>query len=189
MATSPDELVVASYGEVYVADVGTTLPTSPTASLDAGFTGLGYVTEDGVSLSVEPEIEEFMAWQSRQAVRRELTGQSITVSFALEQWNTENLLLAFGGGEVTSPSAGVYRYEFPDDEDALQEKAIVVEWKDGARDWRFVASRGNVTDAVETSLNRSNLAVLPITFQVLDADDGGAPAYILTDDSAFTTGS
>lgn len=189
MATDPDQLVVASYGEIYIADTGTTLPTSPTAALNAGFTSLGYVTEDGVTLSVEPEIEEFMAWQSRQAVRRELTGQSITVSFELEQWNTENLLLAFGGGQVTQPSAGVFKYEFPDDEDALQEKAIVVEWKDGQRDWRFVASRGNVTEAVETSLNRSNLAVLPITFQVLDAESGGAPAYILTDDSAFVTGS
>lgn len=188
MAQDPDQLVVASYGEVYVADVGTTLPTSPTAALNAGFTSLGYVTEDGVSLSVEPEIEEFMAWQSRQAVRRELTGQSITVSFALEQWNTENLLLAFGGGEVTSPSAGVFKYAFPEDDDGLQEKSIVVEWKDGQRDWRFVASRGNVTDAVETNLNRSNLAVLPITFQVLDAESGTS-AYILTDDSAFTTGS
>ena len=56
-----NELLVASSGSVYVAPVGTTLPTSATASLNAAFTELGYVTEDGVSLNVEPQIEEFMA--------------------------------------------------------------------------------------------------------------------------------
>jgi hypothetical protein len=183
-----NELLVASSGSVYVAPVGTTLPTSATASLNAAFTELGYVTEDGVSLNVEPQIEEFMAWQSRQPVRRELTGQDITVSFSLEQWNSDSIILAFGGGSVTE-AGGQYTYNFPADTEALDERALVVEWKDGTKDYRAVFARGNVTDSVETSLTRSNLAVLPITFKALEPSAGGAAAYIVTDDTAFTAAS
>lgn len=178
------ELVVASYGTVNVAPVGTPLPSSPTASLNVAFTELGYVTEDGVTISVSPEIEEFMAWQSRQAVRRELTGQEIQLSFELEQWNDETIILAFGGGEVTT-AGGVSRYDFPTDEAALDERSLVVDWKDGDKSWRVVCERGNVTDAVETNLNRSNLAVLPINFKALDPTDGGEPAYLLWDDPNY----
>lgn len=186
--TDASELVVASSGSVAVAPVGTTLPTSATASLNAAFTDLGYITEDGVSLTVEPQVEEFMAWQSRQPVRRELTGQDITVSFALEQWNSDSIILAFGGGDVTE-AGGQYTYNFPADTDALDERALVVSWKDGTKDYRAVFARGNVTDSVETSLTRSELSVLPITFKALEPTAGGAAAYIVTDDTAFTAAS
>jgi hypothetical protein len=188
MAKDATELVVASAGAVYVGPTSATLPTSPTASLSNDWTELGYVTEDGVALQVEPQIEEFMSWQSRQPVRRELTGQDITVTFSLQQWNSDSVILAFGGGSVTS-SNGVYTYNFPGDDEAIDEKALCVEWSDGSRDWRAVFARGNVTDSVETNLTRSELAVLPITFKALEPAAGGAAAYIVTNDAAFTAAS
>lgn len=183
------ELVVASSGSIHVAPVGTALPTSESAALNAAFVDLGYATEDGVSLSVSPDIAEFMAWQSRQAVRRELTTQEITLSFSLEQWNANSIVLAFGGGEVTTPTAGHYRYDFPAEGDALDERTLVVDWEDGDRNFRIVVARGNVTDAVDTTVTRGQLAVLPIAFKALQPDDGSATAYILSDDHAFGTGS
>jgi hypothetical protein len=46
------EYVVAGTGEAYVGAVGATAPTTPTSSLSvASWTGLGYHTEDGVSIS------------------------------------------------------------------------------------------------------------------------------------------
>lgn len=186
MAQDTSELRVASHGDIYVAPVGTALPTDVDSALNAAFINLGLVTEDGVSMSVSPEVESFMAWQRRQAVRRELVNQDITLSFALEQWNAENVKFAFGGGAVSEPSAGLFRYDFPDGDDALDERAIVVEWQDGPdHRWRIVFERGNVMEAVESQFVRNALAVLPITFGVLAADDGGSPGYILADDLEF----
>lgn len=183
-----NELVVAGTGQVYVAPVGTALPTTPTASLNAAFVGLGYTSEDGVSISVEPEITDFPAWQSRQPVRRELTNQAISVSFSLLQWNETNVPLAFGGGTISG--SGPYRYDFPTGDDALDERAMVVDVQDGERHMRFVLPRGNVTDSVEAQFVRTEAAVLPITFSVLEPIGGGAPGYFLTDDdAAFAAGS
>lgn len=188
MGIDAAELVVASNGSVSVAPAGTALPTTPSASLNAAFVDLGYVTEDGVTLTVEPSVEEFMAWQSRQAVRRELTGQAISVGFELEQWSADSVTLAFGGGQITSAS-GVYKYEWPSDSDSLEEVSCVIDWQDGDRSWRACFGRATITDSVETTFQRSSLATLPITLSVLDAADGGAPGYIVTDDPAFNPGS
>lgn len=183
------ELVVAGNGQIYVAPVGTALPAGPSTALNAAFIGLGYTTEDGASFSVSPNIEEFRAWQSRQPVRREMTEQDMQVSFALEQWNEETVPLAFGGGEITSVSGG-YKYTPPAATDALDERAMVIDADDGDRRVRIVIPRGNVTDAVETTFQRSELAVLPITFQALAPDDESASWYALFDDSAaFAAGS
>jgi hypothetical protein len=189
MANDSTELIVASSGSINVAPVGTTLPTAATGALAAAFVNLGYVTEDGVTLTVTPQITDFNAWQSRQPVRRELTNQEVQAAFALEQWNDENLPLAFGGGAVTQPSAGVFRYDLPAPADALDERALVVIWLDGTTEYRLVLPRGNVSEAVAVPLKRSELAVLPITFKALQPDVGQSPGYLLTNDATFPHGS
>jgi hypothetical protein len=190
ITNAADELVVASNGQVYVAPVGTTLPahnTDPTAALNAAFAGLGYITEDGATLTIAPEIIDFKAWQARQAIRRERKSQEVQIAFALEQWSEKAVVLAFGGGEVTS-AGGFYTYELPVAGDALDERAMVLDWSDGDKNYRFVLPRGNVTEAVESKFKADELAVLPITFKGLDASDGTAP-YLITDDPAFADAS
>jgi hypothetical protein len=138
---------------------------------------------------VTPNITDFMSWQSRQATRRELTAQEIQAQFNLQQWSEVTVPLAFGGGEITSPETGVYKYTLPLDGDALDERALVIDGQDGDRHFRIVLPRGNVTDAVATNFRRSQEAVLPVTFKALQPTDLSPAAFILTDDAAFATGS
>lgn len=49
-------------GAVYIADPTATLPTSATAELGAGWTALGYVSEDGLTNSNTPNTEVINAW-------------------------------------------------------------------------------------------------------------------------------
>lgn len=183
------EIRIASRGEVYVAPVGTALPTTPTAALNAAFVGLGYLTTDGVSLSVAPEIQDINSWQARQATRRELINQEVTASFTLQQFNEENIPFAFGGGSVTSPSAGIHRYELPVD-GALDERALIIDAIDGDVHQRWILPRGNVTDAVEVAFVRDAEQQLPISFKALAPSDGSTSLIFLTDDAAsFAAGS
>lgn len=184
-----DELVVAKNGQVYVAPVGTALPTTPSGALNAAFVGLGFIDADGATITVDPDIQEIMAWQSRQAVRRELSAQAINAAFKLLQWNENSVALAFGGGTVSTVGGGGYRFDFPADEAALDERSLVIDALDGAERHRFVFPRGNVTESVETQFQRTEAAVLPITFKALEPTTGGAPAYYLTDSVAFAAGS
>jgi hypothetical protein len=184
-----DEIVVAKNGEVFFAPVGTALPTTPTAALNSAFVGAGFTTEDGVALTVSPEIMEVKAWQSRQPVRRDLNAQDIQAVFQLQQFNEENIALALGGGEVSEPSEGIFRYDFLEEGDSLDERALVIDAVDGSEHHRFVFPRGNVTEAVEIQFQRGSEAKLPITFKVLEPSTGGAPGYYLTDSAAFESGS
>lgn len=183
------ELVVANTGEVSVAPVGTALPTDPTAALNAAFTGLGYTNEDGVTFTVTPSITDFMAWQSNLPIRRELTSQEVQVQFNLQQWNENNVPLAFGGGAVTVPSSGVYKYTLPADGDALDERAMIIDAQDGTHHFRIIMPRGNVSEAASATFKRSQEALLPITFKALAPGSGVTPAYILTDAPGFAVGS
>lgn len=189
MAQDSDEVVIGSSGDIYVAPVGTTLPTDPTASLAAGWSGsLGYVTEDGVQWAPNFEINQIPAWQSFYPVRTLITGRNISVGFSLMQWNTPSLILAFGGGAVTEPSGNVFRYS-PPSASELDERALIVEWADGDKDYRLVVPKGLVSDLGETQLARTEAAVLPITFTINAPPEGQDPWYLLTNDPAFVLGS
>ena len=49
-------------GALFVAPAGTTLPTTASASLDAAFKGLGYVSEEGLVNNTETDVEDTFAW-------------------------------------------------------------------------------------------------------------------------------
>ncbi len=187
MAQDPTELVVASYGDLYVAPSGTTLPTEWNSRLDPAFQNLGLTTEDGVTFGYAPEVQGFGAWQSKTDVRRELTRSDYSLTFSLEQWNAQSFQLAFGGGEVVEVRTGSYRYDFPDDTAALAAYAIVVDWQDGRKNYRLAYASGNVTESVEVQLQRTELAVLPVTFRPLGGV-GNAPRFF-SNDPSFVEGS
>lgn len=183
MANDADQIVVAGTGRVLVAAVGTTAPTGVSGAYAAGWTEVGYTTEDGVTFSDSKDVEDRAAWQSLYPVRRLVTGRSSSVSFTLLEWSASTVPLAFGGGAVTEPSAGVFKYTPPDPED-IDERALSVEWTDGTKIYRLVIPRGNVSEGVETNLTRTGAAELPITFSVLGSD-ATAPWHMLTNDPAF----
>lgn len=182
------ELVVAGAGDVYVAPYGTTLPTAVDTALNGNFFKLGYVTEDGLKITQNPEVQEFKAWQSRHPVRRALTGLETMISFALEQWNETTLQTALGGGSVTEVTPGKFKYVPIGDTEQLDEVSIVADWQDGTKSYRFVVPKGSATESVEFNLTRTDLAILPVTIKAL-GQSGVQPYTIYTNDTSFTAGS
>lgn len=186
MAFNSEELVVAISGHIRLANLADvpSLPATtdgPTADTP-DFTDLGYTTEDGVTFTATPTVEDINAWQKATPVRRLVTARALTAAFSLEQWNQDNFSLAFGGGEWSEPAPGVFRYDPPADVDPLPDYALVVDFQDGDRHCRVVIYRGNVTEAVETQLMRTGIAVLPITFNALSPDDRDRAWYFVGDD-------
>jgi hypothetical protein len=188
-AQDPTELVVASNGDLFVGPVGVTLPDGIDDDLSPNFIKCGLLSEDGATLTRTPEIQEFKSWQKRSATRRELVGEEISAAFALQQWNAANFKFAFGGGEITDLGGDAgFRYDFLGDSAVLAENALILVWSDGPKNYRLVMPRGNVTDATETQLVRSALAILPVNFKALSPGDGEVTAYLLTDDPNFGDG-
>ena len=179
------QTLIGASGTVYVGTPGATItaPTSEVSSLDSDFVEVGFITEDGITFRDSKDVGALRAWQTPYDVRRFVTGRQFEVEYALEQWNWHTIPHAFGGGTLTEPTPGHYKF-VPPDADDLDERALVVDWVDGTRKYRLYIPRGIVTGAVEVNVKRDEGASFPITFGAIF--DGTNPAFtIFTDDAAF----
>jgi len=91
-------------GGVWVAPLGTTLPTDATTALDPAFTCLGYVSEDGLENSNEMDVSSIKAWGG-MIVYRSLNELDDSFSLALiESENVDVLKTVYGADNVTVDS-------------------------------------------------------------------------------------
>lgn len=105
------EVRVAVDGIVSVAVLGTTAPTSATASLPASWKDLGYISEDGVDEENSQDSEKLKAWQNSKTVRTIVTDGETVFKFTLLQSSKETLETYYGvavgtdGSFVFDPTA------------------------------------------------------------------------------------
>lgn len=92
-------------GAVFVAPVGTSLPTSTTATLAAAFKDLGYVSDAGVVNSNSPSNTSIKAWGG-DVVLDVQTDKPDTFKMAfIEATNEEVLKLVYGASNVSGTLA------------------------------------------------------------------------------------
>jgi hypothetical protein len=187
VALDADQIRIAGSGHIYVGAVGATAPTDLTTAWDTDdWTELGFTNEDGVTVSDSRELQDITVWQLMYPARKIITGRNFTVAFNLRQWNRATLVLAFGGGTITTTGTGasaVHTYTPPAAE-FIDRRSLGVEWSDGSVIYRLIVPRGMVTEDVETALQRGDAAELPITFAV-EGEDGVQPYTLLSNDPAL----
>lgn len=183
---NPDEIVVASNGEIYVAPEDTTLPTNTTTSVNAAFEQVGYTAETGVTLNRSQTVDDIRVWQSRYPARRIVSDEVLSASFAMRQWNRTTTELALGG-QVVSLGSGNFKLTPLAADDAIDVRAVVIDWHDGDKDYRLVIPRAVVSETGDIPLLRTGAADLPVTLSILAEEGGGDPWTIFTNDDAFST--
>lgn len=174
---------VAGTGELFLAPVGTALPATAVAALNASFEGYGYTTEDGVTLSKSVDREGIPAWQSANPVRYLITGQELTIATTFLQSNEDILKLWLGSGDFASDGGTGFRADVPIDPIG-QQFALVLEWHDDDIASRLVVPKVEITETGDVQLARAATA-FPVTFGALAPDSGSLLATWLTDDPAF----
>lgn len=184
-AQDSQETLVGQTGDAYFAPVGTALPANATAAPNAAFYKVGYLSEDGPTFRAGQEVQAYPAWQKKQPIRKDIADNNVSISFALLQWNAENIKFAFGGGKIVDLGASGFRYDPPAAGDSLAENALILDVQDGGFVTRLVIPRGNIEEDVETQFQRSSMATLPITFSVIAPDDGALPWNLYSSDPAF----
>lgn len=184
MALTGDEIRIAQVnGSVSVAAVGTTAPTTATDTLDAAFKHLGYITEDGVTITPTVDLNPIMAWQSAAPVAYGLNEASFEFSFTLMQTNVDVTSQYFFGESWTMGPAGLATLDIPSNPTIEQlTVALVVEYEDSAGDhMRYFVERAICTDRQEITLTRSDPVAYGLTYVGLDT--GGTLGRLLTDNT------
>lgn len=112
-------------GAIFFAPLGTAMPTSADEDLDPAFQNLGYVTEDGVTISTEEENDTIKAWGPEDVITTQ-TSYGKTVNLALLETARANVLkFLYGDDNVTENSDGSLAWD--DTGDPLPRGIFVVD--------------------------------------------------------------
>lgn len=125
MANDATKVRVAITGAVYVAPLGTTLPTDATSALNAAFKELGYISDAGVVEAQNITSNKLKAWQNADVVRTVQTEHSLTYHFTSLESNTDVLGLIYPSGQITGAQRGSQAWVFHVVDGATKVRAVV----------------------------------------------------------------
>lgn len=160
----------ATGGSLSVAATTATMPTSTGATL-TGFTGLGYISEDGLTNEITRDSEEIKAWGG-DTVLQPQTGFNDAFSCTLiETLNVDVLKEVFGSANVSGSLGAGIGVEVNSDE--LVERAFVFDMvMRGGVAKRVVIPNGRITEVGEIAYSDSEAAGYEITITAFPDSTG-----------------
>ena len=168
-------------GAIWVAPLGTSLPTNATASLSS-FTCLGYVSEDGVTNSFDIDTTEIKAWGG-DTVYSGTNGKTVTWQGTLiEILNPDVLKAVFGSGNVTGTLASGITLTVNNAEP--EECSVVIDMVLRGALKRVVLPVAKVTDVGDITYTDDEVVGYEVTFNCMPDSTGNTQyEYIIADDS------
>lgn len=145
---------------VYVADSGTAGPTDLTVPA-AGFTEVGWISEDGLEESLEASSETFRAWQGATIVRKSITSSDRSFKFSCLEENAITQGLKYRGQAPVSGTG--YETTTVTDQTANDERAWVIDLFDGDYQKRYVIPVGFYEITGSQTYSAGSLTVLEVT--------------------------
>jgi hypothetical protein len=186
----------APSGAIYIAPTGGALvlpdevgdgETAPT-----GYKALGYVSENGVTLTPSIATTPLPAWQSAAPVLYNVESAAFQVQATLLETSKLVTETFFGAPWVevmedvagVPTSTGVYKLNLASNPE-LAEFSLVVDWKQKGHLWRVVIERGMVNERGAITLQRTQPGQYELTIDAMD--NAGNLAYVLTNEAMTDT--
>ncbi|MEU0159022.1 hypothetical protein ABZ154_09320 [Streptomyces sp. NPDC006261] len=182
-------------GMLYIAPVGggLVLPTDvgDGETPPAGYKALGYVSENGVTLTPSITTTPLPAWQSAAPVLYNVDAASFQIQATLLE-ATKLVTETFFGAEWdevsedvggTPTPTGEYRLDLSSLPE-LKEFSLVCDWRQGEHLWRAVIERSMVAERGAITLQRTQSQQFELTIDAMDSS--GKLGYILTTEDMAT---
>ena len=176
-----------SGGYFYSAPSTATVPTDFSTALTADFVCLGYISEDGASLSTSVSTTDIREW-NRAAVRRLLEEFDGTITLTLIQLDEESAIQCFGKDNVSKVAANTTHGEqlhIKLGAHLGEQQAWALRMKDGDAKFIVLVPNGQVTSGVDITFAANSAINLPITISAND-DGTGESIHIYTDDGVIS---
>lgn len=168
-------------GAVFIAPLGSTAPTDATTALDEAFELLGYISEDGVTITEERDSESITAWGG-DAVYTTQTSYTETFAFTPIEVNPVVARSQYGDSNVTVASGEM---TIKHNSAEIPEKMLVIETVPNASTVdRFFVPRAKLTKKGDMALNDSDPMGRESTYTALP-DDSGNTAYEFVSNAKF----
>lgn len=145
MALVSSNVRVGVSGEVYVGALAATAPATAVAT-PTGFTGLGYISDDGLKRKPEVSRDDIVAWQNGAVVRTVTKNAKTTYQFTLIETNKAAVEFAFGTTVTQTVTEGTYS---ADPAATGGRKSFVFDVIDGANVKREYVAEGELTELGE----------------------------------------
>lgn len=176
MALSEANVLVPVTGALYYDKTGAgTAPTDGTTALNAAFKDLGYVSEDGVTISFPDagDVTNLKAWQNQATVRtlRTTTEDVPTISLTLIETKIEVIEAVFGVSVTSGASEGSFEY---DANDTRTSARVVLSIVDGSELIRLYAPQAVVSSIDDMTLTSTDVLGWSIT---LDLERNATAGY------------
>lgn len=178
MSVDNTQVRVGVEGAVYIAPVGTAVPSDPYAAWGAGWIDLGYASEDGLTEALNEDRQEFKGWGYNAAIRTQVTNRTSTFKIALQQTSAHTLSLFYNVdlGDMTSSGTGATQYLAFNEPQTSEPMyyALGMDVLDGDYPKRIIVARAEVTEKSEITHKPDETVKYDLTFTALAAGAGGA---------------
>lgn len=166
-------------GYMYIAPVGTKLPTDRKSPLDPAFMNAGYVSDEGWKESVDIDTTDAVTDERGDTViASEASKYTEKLTFTLISMQKDSLAMQYGRNNVTdSDGEIVVDHNWGN---AGDHWSVVLELlMKNDRHWRKVIADGNVTSLDEVGINKDDAVgrEVELTYQN-DANGSGCKDYI-----------
>lgn len=178
-------------GGVLAGPLGTTLPTTAAAAINAAIKPLGYVSEDGLEVQGERTFNPVKDWNA-DIIAQLQTEHSARFSLTLYgYWDEDVCKEVYGEDNVTvtpaTPSSGKL-ITITENGAVLPYRVWIFDMATGDKKARFVLPNAKVTEVAERALVAGELAGYQVTVEAFK-DDSGNKVYRYLDDGVVESGS
>lgn len=171
-------------GGTFRAPLTTAVPADATTALGSGFVDGGYVSEDGLTMSISKSQEKIRDW-GKSVVKVIQSEHDVTFSWEYIEFSREAAESFFGKENVTftagtsgeSPTPDTLTIEINDK--TLPIERWVFEMADGDVDIRVVVPQGQMSsEGGEFAFNKNGVIRIPMTIEALKDDVSGNNAIL-----------
>lgn len=182
---------IAVTGGVLAGPLGSTVPTTASAAIDAAIKPLGYVSEDGLEPQGERTVNAIKDWNA-DIIAQLQTEHSVRFGLTLyAAWDEDVLAEVFGAGNLTvtpaTPTTGKL-ITVTETGSVLPNRVWIFDMKTGDKKLRIVLPNAKVSETTERAFVAGELAGFQVTVEAFK-DDAGIKAYRYYDDGVPDTSS